>query len=103
MSAIRAVVVIASMALIVDPAFADMPGSMSAMQWHKRVVLAASPVAGDANLAAQRDILEAWRSEVEARDVAFVAVEAIMSLECPTQRPPCVSAISSRAPDFESY
>ncbi len=74
MSAKRAVVLIASMAMIVGPAFAEMPESVSAMKWHKRVVLAASPVAGDANLAAQLRMLEAWRSEAVARDVVFVAV-----------------------------
>ena len=74
MSVIRAVVLIASTALIVGPAFAETPEPVSAMKWQKRVVLAASPVAGDANLAAQQRILEAWRSEAAARHIAFVAV-----------------------------
>ncbi len=75
MSAMRAFVLIVSAALVIGPTLAETTESVNAMKWHKRVVLAASPVAGDANLTAQQHILEAWGSESAARDIAFVAVQ----------------------------
>jgi hypothetical protein len=51
------------------------PQPISAMQWHRRIVLAVSPDANDPNVEAQRHILQTWRNQAADRDVTLVEVE----------------------------
>lgn len=48
------------------------PPTMAAMRGHRRIVLMATPGAGDPQAVEQRRILAGWKKEAAARDISLV-------------------------------
>ncbi|MGU3389987.1 DUF4174 domain-containing protein [Sphingomonas sp. M1A8_2b] len=61
------------MSLFLAVALAASP-TVAQMTWERRVLIVSAPTAGDAEIAVQRRILAAWKTNAAARDLTIVEI-----------------------------